>query len=394
MAGTMVERSPGRWWLKVPAGRDPATGRTKYLTKTVDAKGKKEARIELAKFVTEVSEGNTTKAPKRLTLAAYLDKWLKAHAVVVSTRTLEEYERIINLRVKGRIGQATLSSISGLDLQQLYADLLKSGGKDGRPLSERSVHHVHRCLFTAFEAAVRTNHLRVNPARTIKGPRVEGTEMSILNGPDEISRFLAKAAGHKFEALIILALATGLRRGEIIVLRWSDVDLERGTVSVNRAATLTKMEGVIIKAPKTKKGRRKIALPSMAVETLKAHKKRQAEEMLASGARSADGLVFCDHTTGEMLKLDAVTKAVQDLAKKAKVNVTLHGLRHSHASMLLAGGVHPKVAQERLGHSTVNVTLDIYSHLMEGMQETAAAAMDAPLRTAMEKAKKGTGDGG
>ena len=186
-------------------------------------------------------------------------------------------------------------------------------------------------------------------------------------------------------APIFLDLATGLRRGELLALRWTDIDFETGALTVNQALEQTKA-GLDFKAPKTKRSRRKIALSPSAVETLRTHLVNQMKERMALGlGRDAGGLVFAQHD-GQPISPMSFSQAYRRMVKRAGIKkVTFHSLRHSHATELLRVGVHPKVAQERLGHASIATTLDLYSHIMPGMQEDAALKIDGALRTALEQ---------
>ncbi|WP_043644118.1 site-specific integrase [Caenispirillum salinarum] len=398
----MKERTPGRWWLKVAAGIDPRTGRTRFKTKTVGAATRKEAQRELSRFLVEVDEGRAPEAGSRLTVGAYLDRWLRAHALHVSTRTLQGYEYIVEERIKPHLGRLSLVKLTPSDIEAAYAALLEYGAKHGGPLSPQSVKHVHRCLFTALDAAVKKERLiTYNPASAIRPPRVPRKEARILQGPEDAARLLGALRGHKYYEPVLVALSTGLRRGEVLALRWRDIDLDAGRLTVNLAWEAVKVDPkpgskleekgqkateYRLKEPKTAKGRRTVYIPAVVVDALKAYKARQKEEMMQTGARQPDGLAFCCHFTGAPMSLNAMSGSFRQIAKDAGLNVTLHGLRHSHISSLLMAGVPLKHVSERAGHASVSVTADIYGHLLETMDRATAEVADGPLREALDRA--------
>jgi integrase len=198
------------------------------------------------------------------------------------------------------------------------------------------------------------------------------------------TQLLKAVEGSALHLPVLLAATTGMRRGEILGLRWQDVDLDAATLGVRQSLEETKT-GLVFKPPKTQKGRRSVALPLMTVEVLRRHRVEQAEARLASGRVYQDHGLVIARANGEPIRPSTVTKAFEDLARNAGLQGTrFHDLRHTHATTLLRHGVHPKVVSERLGHSTVGITLDVYSHVLPGMQEEAARRVDAVLRTAME----------
>ena len=185
---------------------------------------------------------------------------------------------------------------------------------------------------------------------------------------------------------ILLAVTTGMRRGEVLAVRWSDIDLDSGILSVTRTLEKSRYGGLNFKQPKTQKSRRTISLPAITVEALRLHRVEQAELMLSLGAGwNEDGLV-CMRDAGDPINPDTLTSNYKNLARRLDLpSPRFHDLRHTHATQLLKAGIHPKIAQERLGHATIAVTLDLYSHIMPGMQEDAAMKVDRVLKTALGK---------
>jgi integrase len=237
----------------------------------------------------------------------------------------------------------------------------------------RTVRHLDRLLHTALRDAVRARLIVFNPSTDAKRPKVERKPKKTLSA-EEFTGLLDKAKGGRLYAPILVTLATGLRRGELLALRWRNVDLDAGTLAVIEAVEETRA-GVRIKDVKTAPSRRRVALPDFAVEALQEHRARQREEHLALGiGRSVDSLVFPD-PFGEVRRPRNFTKAVTALAASAGVHFTPHLGRHDHATPLLQAGCHPKIAQQRLGHSSIAVTMDIYSHAADDLQDQAVERM-------------------
>jgi integrase len=245
-------------------------------------------------------------------------------------------------------------------------------------LSPQTVVHYHRVLKQALAIAVRWGDLSRNPSDLIDPPRVERKPPAIM---DESAVFdmLAKLAGNRVQIPAMLAVATGMRRGEILAVRWSDVDIERGMLSITRSLEQAGKE-IRFKDTKSRRGRRQIALPEFAIEALRRHKAAQNEIRLRTGNwyKNHDLVVYCPN--GAPWKPNLLTPAWgQALASRKIPHIRFHDLRHGHASYLLRLGVHPKIVSERLGHSTVGITLDTYSHVMPGMPENAARRLHDAL---------------
>ena len=264
----------------------------------------------------------------------------------------------------------------GSQVNALYAKLAESGKKNGKKgLSPTTVHHVHACLHKALKDAVRWGHIGRNPLDAADPPRKKGDgsrEMRTWT-KEQLKAFLDSVKDDRLHALWHTIAMTGMRRGEALGLRWSDVDLENGRLSVRRALIPSGRE-VIVSEPKTAKGRRVIALDPATVEVLKAQAQRQLDEQGEwKDSWVETGLVFTLEN-GEALDPEDVSRYWRQAVKKAMLpQIRLHDLRHTHATLALQAGVHPKVVSERLGHATVSITLDTYSHAIPAMQEEAAA---------------------
>src|SRR5262249_53077672 len=246
----------------------------------------------------------------------------------------------------------------------------------------RTVTHMHRVLREALQQALRWQLLARNPADAVKPPKVERKQMKVLD-TDATAGLIEAARGSPLFVAIMLGVRCGLRRGEVVALRWRNVDLERGQISVVASAEQTE-QGVREKEPKNGKGRT-IVLSSTEIEELRSHRVRQAQALLALGVRLTDDHHVVAREDGQALQPRSLTHAFVKFVRRHGFQIRLHDLRHSHATHMLAAGIHPKIAQERLGHSSVGLTLDLYSHLLPGMQAGGGNHLDAMLRDALDR---------
>ena len=245
-------------------------------------------------------------------------------------------------------------------------------------LSAQTVVHAHRVLSLMLKRAVENGTLARNVAAIRRPPKVEAREVEILS-PSQVTTVLAALADHTLHPIALLALATGMRRGELLALQWSDVDLDRAVIHVESSVEETKA-GLRVKPPKTKRGRRNIGLPTDAVAMLREHRKRLIELRLALGQGGQPTLVFST-VDGEMLSPNGVSRAWRQTCKARKLpRVQFHALRHTHASALIRAGVDVLTISRRLGHSSASMTLDVYGHLMEGADAAAAKAIQGVLK--------------
>src|SRR5680860_740229 len=283
---------------------------------------KKDAEAELARLVHEVNTGAYAE-PDKMLVREYLDRWLKDYArVSVAPKTYERYDQIVRLHLSPAIGHIPILKLKPLQMQALDED---------------------------------------------------GT-----------AKLLVSAQSPRVWIPVLLAVTTGMRRGEILGLRWSDVDLDNGVLCVRQALSKTQAEGIVFREPKTAKSRRTLALMHMTVDALKEHRKWQTEERLRLGPVFEDHGLVCAKEDGRPWHPESFTSAGRILCRDTGVTVRFHDLRHTHATQLLRGGIHPKVVSERLGHSTIALTLDTYSHVLPGMQEEAAGKLDAILQKALD----------
>src|SRR5450756_811211 len=353
----------------VENGRDERGKRVQIFR---DAKTKKEARQILQTLLRELDDG-TFVAPSDLTVAEYLESWL-ADVVrhQVGARTRDRYEGIAACHLAPRLGAMKLSALRPDQIQRCYSDLLDAG------LSLASVHKVHVVLHSALRSAVRTRLIARSPCDDLVLPRIRTPEIKALTDK-EIGAMLAAADGSRVAVPLLVLVSLGVRRGELLALQWDDVDLEASTVSVRRTLEESSA-GVHLKQPKTVRSSRAIVLPASTVAALRVHHAAQQRARLAAGKASNKLDLVFPGPDGEPWRPSTFAAACRRAFKRAGLTCRLHDLRHTHATLLLRQGVHPKVVQERLGHANVSITLDIYSHCTANMQQEAAEKIDEALR--------------
>jgi integrase len=323
-------------------------------------------------------DGGTLVEPTKLTVADYLHSWISAaEAVSISPKTAERYRQLIEGQIVPHLGALPLQKMKGAHIAEWHAKVLKEGGHGGAALSPRTVQHAHRVLHKALSDAMKRELLLRNPAGLAPPPKVATEEMKIL-GADQVRVVLAAMRDTVIYPQIVLLLSTGMRRGEVMCLQWRDVDLDGKKIQIDRAIEKTR-KGLRVKSPKTRNGRRLVALPDAAVAVLRQHRKAQLELRMALGVgRLPDDAFIFGTIEGQARDPDRLTQdwkrftAVRNLPK-----VTLQALRHSHASALIASGTDPLTVSRRLGHGSPTVTMSVYAHLFDRGDEVAAKAIDA-----------------
>ncbi len=324
------------------------------------------------------------------TVAEYLEYWLKVHKQNIRPRSQERYKEIVRLHLVPTIGKVKLDKLTAQHLDRLYTSKLESG------LSATTVAAIHNFLHTALDGAVRREMLSRNVCDLVSPPRKVHKEIKPLN-PEQIRKLLDAAKGHPNEALFMLALATGMRRGELLGLKWQDIDFNQGILQVQR--TLSRVPTTMIKElgqsyieseTKTSRSRRGIVLAGIALDAFRQHKAQQLDAMINAGPLwQYNGYVFCS-PTGTYLSpgYNALVQLKILLEKAGLPNIRFHDLRHSAATMLLTMGVHPKVVQEMLGHSEISMTMDTYSHVLPTMQRDAIDKLNQAYAEQLKKEDK------
>ncbi len=386
--GHIRQRSPGSWQLRYSLGTDPATGRRRVATATVRG-DRRAAEKELRRLLRTVDTGEHVD-PTRMTVRQWLTAWLAATRDEISPKSHERYSEIVENFLEPELGALPIVKLAPAHIQAAYSKWSIGGRRDGKigGLAPRTRRHIHRILAASLSRAVEQQILARNPADAFRKrlPKVERRPMTTLT--TEQSILLLSAIKHtRVYAPALIAIATGMRRGEILALRWKHVDFEHNTVRVLESLEQVKGGPLRFKAPKTDKTR-SVTLPAFATDELRRLKRIQAEELLAVGIRQSGTTLVCARGDGEPLQPRSLTHEFTRLVGRLLEvpRVRFHDLRHSHATQLLLAGVHPKVAQERLGHSTVSITLDLYSHVTATMQADAAAQLDRTFQNAIEGA--------
>ena len=390
MRGTIKKRYAGSWSLILDLGYqvDPATGKTKRKQNWVTFRGtRKQAEAALTEHVRAANRGEFVE-PSKSTLGEWLTEWLKKAITppLKSQATFESYQRIIETRLVPKLGGIRLQALKPIDIEAYYADL--------SDLSPSTVQIHHAVLHSALKAAVRNGLVTRNVAALVSNKPRKGSGQDVLDHvwtADEAATFLkaANAAGLQPAAFYTLALDAGARRGELAAVRWSDVDLHAGKLTIRRTLLKGGREPVFGET-KTKTSRT-IDLSAETVTRLATHRKHQAEIKLRNRLHYTDlGLVFAKewgdlHNRADSLGLPLQVNTIGDrefarLIKAAGVRrIKFHGLRHTVATLMLSAGVPAHVVQRRLGHSKVEMTLGIYAHVLPSMQQEAAAKLAALL---------------
>ena len=345
--GSVYRRKDGLWVgqyvIKTPEGT-----KTKYIY----SKSRKEAAANLAKAIADRDSGLVFDSGS-LSVEEYLIRWLNAVRGTVRERTWKRSEEIVRIHLVPSLGKTRLDRLNALQLQSLYRSKLESG------LSARTVRMIHTTLHKAMKQAVKWSLIPRNVTEAVNPPREQKKEIRPLD-EDQVKRLLKAAEGDKLEALYILAITTGMRSGELLGLRWEDVDLEAGTLQVRRTVFNGQIE-----APKTQKGKRSIKLTQTSITALRKHPR-------------VSKWIFCTKAGTPMSVHNLHRRSWKPLLKKTALplDTRFHDLRHTCATLLLTKGVHPKIVQELLGHSSISITLDTYSHVLPNMQEKAVRAIE------------------
>jgi integrase len=380
MTGHIRRRGERSWEIKFDLGTDPVNG--KRLTRYHSFKGtKREAEVELVRLKAGADRGEYVD-PSKLTLAEFLDRWEAWVATQVSAKTLERYKELTAHHVRPHLGASRIQRLKTVNFAELYGKLQKPK-PDGAGLAPRTIGHVHRLLHRVFGHAVKWGMVTINPVAAAEPPRVQRTEITILT-PDQIKSVLQALRGRRLYGVALTGLATGMRRGEIVALRWGDVDLDSGKIRVERSLEQTNA-GLAFKEPKTKAGRRIVAIPSSVAAELRNHWREQQEQRLAlgMGKSGAEDLVF-PRWDGNPWPPDRLSSTWAKTVSTLKLpKVTFHALRHTHASQLIAAGLDVVAVSRRIGHSNPTVTLTVYAHLFGNTDERAAAAVEDALAGAL-----------
>lgn len=360
--GSIYRRKDGRW-----AASMTIEG---YKRKTFYGKTRKEVQDKLNMALHEQKQGTLVTGAQQ-TLKQYLESWLEeVHKPSIRISTYVKYRSMLNKHILPTLGHIRLQKLTAQQVQKLYSDKQKEG------LSAKSITLIHGLLHSALDNAVRWNLVARNVCDAVSLPRVARHEVQPLT-PEQARRLLEAVRGHRLEGILTLALATGMRRGELLALRWRDINFEDKSLRIRHTVDRITGYGYIENEPKTPTSRRNIMLPNFVIDVLKQHRSGQLEAREKAGATWEDNdLVFCN-THGGYLSPDYLLEVFDKLIEEAGLpRIRFHDLRHSAATILLSMGIHPKVVQELLGHSKIGITMDTYSHVLPAMHREAMNEMD------------------
>jgi integrase len=385
MARGSIRKRGSTWTVVVDIGRDPTT-RKRRQTSRGGFKTRKDAARWLTQTLGQVDQGGYV-TPTRELVGEYLVEWLAAVRSSLRPSTWKSYERLVRRHLIPRIGHVYLHQLGPGHLSALYADLHTDGRLDGAGgLSARTVHYLHVILSKALSDAMAEGRLPRNVAglKTVRErlPKATGHDMTTWTAA-QLTSFLQGLRGDRLEVPILLGATTGMRRGEVLGLRWSDLDLDAGRLAVRQTLTAprdpdTGQHVPIFGEPKTRRGKRSVPLPAQTVAALRAHRKAQAAERLLAGPDYTDhGLVFAE-PDGAPIHPDRFRVRFEHRVTRSGLSrIRFHDLRHTYATLALQAGVHAKVVSEILGHANIGITLDTYSHAIPAMQESAAETVAA-----------------
>jgi integrase len=341
--------------------------------KTPYGKTRREVDEKLTKAKAE-RDGGLIFDADNMKLGEYLGRWLTDSVRdTVRPTTFERYEQIVRLHIRPVLGQLKLKNLTATHVRGLYRQKLDAG------LAPRTVQYVHVTLHKALEQAIADGLIPRNATEAVKPPQVRREEMRPLTA-EQVKVLFEAAKGDRLEALYVLAVTTGLRQGELLGLKWDDVDLDASTLRVRRTLTTAK-GGPQLTAPKTKGGRRTVKLTQSAVEALRSHLERQLDEIDRAGSLwGENGLIFASEAGDPLDRRNLTTHRFKPLLEQAGLpQIRFHDLRHTCATLLLGKNVNPKIVSEMLGHASIAITLDTYSHVLPTMQNSAANAMEDAL---------------
>ena len=378
--GQIISRGENTWPVRIFLGRDPETGKRNYYNHTIRGTRKDAQRYLTAKL--RDRDVGVFAEPSCELLNRYLDRWLDAAAKPkLKSRTFRDYENLLARYVRPELGQRPLAQITPLDIQGLYGQL------QSRELSARTVRYTHAVLRSALAQAVKWCLLSANPADAVDLPKQSRNEICVLSA-DQTRDFLEAAANDRLGSLFALASTSGLRPSEYLALKWTDFDEVTGTIRVVRTLEWLHGGGWQFSDVKRPKSRRTVKLHSHVVQALQGHRRNQDGLRTAAGERWTEhDLIFTTRTGGPLDERNLAQQDFVRVLKAAALRTTfrLYDLRHTAATLALAAGVPPNIVSEMLGHASAAFTLDVYSHVLPHMQDSAVEKVEALLRRGKRK---------
>jgi integrase len=371
-SGSIRPLGPGRWEVMFDVAPGP-DGKRRRRSITVHGT-KSEAQKELTRRQHELDSGLAIEPPEKQTVGTFLAQWLRDSAAArVAPKTLEEYQTCVTRHLTPALGKTPLARLRPEQIQALYAAKLQT-------LSSSRVRHIHAVLHRALEQAVRWGYVARNVADAVEPP-VPGKPRVETYDAEQVAELLSRAQGSAVYLGAALAIHTGMRLGEILALRWEDVDLDTGSLRVRRSFSQTGTK-ITVKTPKNGRGR-VVAVGQEVLEILRRHKGEQAARRLRLAEVWEDHGLIYPNEDGTPRKPDTFSKTFREfIVRSGLPKITFHGLRHTHATLLMGANVHPEIVSERLGHSNIGITLNTYSHVTPGMDREAAETFGRLMRKA------------
>lgn len=371
MRGHIRKHGAG-WQYTVELEPDPITHKRRRKSKG-GFKTKKECEAAMNELIIKLEKGEYVEY-KDITLQEYMAKWLDNKKGNIKATTYEFYKNVIEGRINPVLGGISLAKLKPLHIQEFLDYYTKN-----KEINSTTVKHYFATINTALNQAVKWQLIPSNPCAAIEPPKRKKTKMNVLT-PEQVNTLLESVKNGKYSVMyipILLAVTCGLRRGEIIALTWDNVDLANGIITVSESAAIRVDGKNIITDTKTEAGQRSISMPPSIIPILKEHRKQQAENKLKLGSEYRDNNLVCCWPNGAELTPNYITHTFKKVLKEAGLpDIRFHDLRHTNATLLLLQGVNTKVISERLGHSSIDVTLDIYGHILPEMQKEAAEKLD------------------
>lgn len=382
-AGFAERRGKDTWRLVYSGGYGP-DGRRLRHTRTIKASSSREAEKELAKFISEV-ETKQVVTTKKITFGEFAQRWMTEYAERrLAPKTIEDHREQLKGRILPKLGHLRIDQITPLHLMKYYnymrSDNIRLDGKPGK-LSEKTILKNHLLISSILQKAVMWQILPYNPARRVERPRPPKSRVKCFDEVQTRNIFEeSKKEPLKYCVVIHLAFLCGLRLGEILGLEWKDIDFIKMTISIRRTSQYVTGSGIITKEPKTERSYRTLAISEMLIALLKNYKNERDEEIEKVGSLWNETDRLFTQWDGKPMHPSAITHWFQRFLKRAKVPVlNFHALRHTSATMMIVQGLHPKTISNRLGHASIQTTMDIYGHALESTDRDAAEKLEVMI---------------
>lgn len=380
VVGNIEKRGENSYRLRVSGGY---TGEGKRITykKTIQAKNKTEAQKELALFISEIETGQALSA-KKMRFRDYADFWIKNYAIPnLSPKTYERYKSMLKSRILPYLGNMYLDKIQPMQLMYLYQELDQATytrKNTTYKLSPKTILEHHRLLHSMLQQAVYWQMVPYNAASRVRPPKSKKTNIKFYDDVQTIALIKALEGEElKFRVIILLTIFTGLRRGEVLGLEWQDINFNNSSVTVRQASQYVPSIGIYTKDPKTETSNRTISIPESILRLLREYKRKQLEIRLRLGDKWIETNRLFVQWNGIPMHPDTITKWFRQFLKEKNLPpITFHGLRHTHATLLIAQGLDVRTVSNRLGHAQTSTTLNIYAHSFTRMDREASDKLD------------------